>query len=285
MTTSYPATELIEEIEQQHVPAGAVALWWLGQASFVVKGDGVTVFVDPYLRASSRRLSPPPFPPEAVTNADLVLLTHDHGDHVDPSALPGIAAASPGARFVAPRPISARVVDLVGAANRVIAAVADEPISLDVRGRPVELQPVPAKHEEFDQVDLGYPYLGYTITLNGVRVHHSGDTIPYPGQIERVKEHRVAVALLPINGRDFYRTRAGTIGNFDYREAAEFAVSIGASVVIPMHYAMFRGNTVPPGHFISHLSEFYPRQSAHVMGRFGRYVHLAMGGSTSPGKA
>lgn len=274
-TESYAAPGLIAEIERQNVPEGAVALWWLGQASFVLKGDDVIVYVDPYLQASDRRLSPPPFPPEAVTNADLVLLTHDHIDHVDPSALPGIARSSPGARFVAPRPIAGKVAELVGSADRVIAAVADEPIHLEVRGRPVELRPVPAKHEEFDETDLGYPYLGYTIVLNRARVHHSGDTIPYEGQIERVKPHGVDVALLPINGRDFYRTRGGTIGNFDYREAAEFVAAIGAAVVIPMHYGMFRGNTVPPGHFISHLSEFYPGQSAHVMGRFGKYVHVA----------
>ncbi len=60
----------------------------------------------------------------------------------------------------------------------------------------------------------------------------------------------------------------------DYREAAEFGVAIGARVLIPMHYAMFRGNTVPPGHFISHLAEFFPEQSAHVMGRFGKYVFV-----------
>lgn len=105
-------------------------------------------------------------------------------------------------------------------------------------------------------------------------MHHSGDTIPYEGQTERVKEHAVDVALLPINGRDFYRTRAGTIGNLDYRKAAEFAVQIGADVVIPIHYAMFRGNTVPPGHLVSYLADFHPEQSVHVMGRFGKYLYL-----------
>ncbi|HLH74975.1 MAG TPA: MBL fold metallo-hydrolase, partial [Chloroflexota bacterium] len=268
------APHLVDQISAETVQPNTLALWWLGQASFVVKGATATIYVDPYLRLAARRLTPPPFPPSAVTNADLVILTHDHGDHVDPETLPDLAAASPGARFVAPRPIASRVADLVGGANRVFPAVADEPLHFDLRGTPVELLPVPAKHEEFDQTEQGYPYLGYTIRLNGVCLHHSGDTIPYEGQIERVKGHEVDVALLPINGRDFYRTRAGTIGNFDYREAAEFAVQIGASVVIPMHYAMFRNNTVPPGHFVSYLSEYFPGQSAHVMGRFAKYVHV-----------
>lgn len=274
MSSEYAAPWLVEEISAERPPAGAVAFWWLGQASFVLKGAGTVVYVDPYLRLSDRRLSPPPFAPTAVSNADLVLLTHDHGDHVDPETLPGLAAASPGARFVAPRPIAERVAGLVGGAARVVPAIADEAITLDVRGARIEIRPVPARHEEFDLTSQGYPYLGYSVQLNGVCIHHSGDTIPYEGQVERVRAHGVDVALLPINGRDFYRTRAGTIGNFDYREAAEFAVRIGATVAIPMHYGMFRENTAPPGYFISYLADFHPEQSVHVMGRFRKFVYL-----------
>ena len=268
------ASRLIDDISNDNSPVGSVAVWWLGQASFALKAAGIVVYIDPYLKESSHRLSPPAFPPEAVTNADIVLLTHDHSDHVDPAALPGIAKASPSARFIAPRPIAKRVADLIGGTDRLLSAVADESLSIEARGSELRLQAVPAKHEEFDLTPEGYPYLGYTLSFGGVVVHHSGDTIPYEGQIERVKAHGVDLALLPINGRDVYRTKAGILGNMDYREAAYFASAIGAKVVIPMHYGMFEGNTVPPGHFISHLSEFHPEQSAHVMGRFGKYVFV-----------
>jgi L-ascorbate metabolism protein UlaG (beta-lactamase superfamily) len=275
MSTQYPRPDLVTEIDAEIVAPGTVTLWWLGQASFVLKSEGVVVYVDPYLAASARRVSPPPFPPEAVTNADLVVLTHDHGDHVDPEALPGLAAASPRARFVAPRPIVRRVANLVGDTSRVIPAVADESLRLEVGAASIEILPVPAKHEEFDLTPEGYPYLGYSLRLGGTCVHHSGDTIAYEGQVERVRAHAVDVALLPVNGRDFYRTRAGIIGNMDYREAAELAVQIGARVVIPIHYGMFAGNTAPPGLIVSYLAEFHPEQSVHVMGRFGKYVHVA----------
>jgi L-ascorbate 6-phosphate lactonase len=274
MSETYGAPHLIAAIDAERPPAGAVALWWLGQASFVVKVGQAVIYIDPYLQASGHRLSPPPFPPEAVTHAGLVLCTHDHGDHVDPKALPGIAVASPAARFVVPRPIVGRVANLVGDPGRVVPAAADEPLELTVAGETVEVLPVPARHEEFDRGPEGYPYLGYTLRLGGVTLHHSGDTIPYEGQVERVREHRVDLALLPINGRDFYRTRAGTLGNFDYREAGDFAAQIGASLVVPIHYGMFRGNTVPPGHFVSYLHDFHPEQSAHVFGRFGKLVYV-----------
>ncbi|HEY8884081.1 MAG TPA: MBL fold metallo-hydrolase, partial [Chloroflexota bacterium] len=74
----YPAPELVSRISQENPPAGAVALWWLGQASIVLRAAGVTIYIDPYLAVSASRLSPPPFAPAAATNADLVLLTHNH---------------------------------------------------------------------------------------------------------------------------------------------------------------------------------------------------------------
>lgn len=271
----YGAPGLIAEFDRQRVPAGAVALWWLGQASFTFKSSGgAIVYVDPYLAVSDRRITPAAFAPESVVNADLVLLTHDHGDHVDPRALPGIAKASPGARFVAPRPIVARVAELVGSAERVIAAVSDEVLRLEVRGETVEVVPVPAAHEQLELTPEGYTHLGYTVRLGGVNVHHTGDTVPFEGQVERVKPHDVDVLLVPINGRDFYRTRANTIGNMDYREAGDFSVMIGAKVAVPIHYGMFRGNTVPPGYFVTYLADYHPEQGVHVMGRFGKYLYL-----------
>jgi L-ascorbate 6-phosphate lactonase len=272
---SYGAPHLIEAFSSERVPTGAVALWWLGQASFTFKSSGgAIVYVDPYLAVSDRRITPAAFAPDAVTNGDLVILTHDHGDHVDPRALPGIAKASPRARIAAPQPIVGRVAELVAGHERVIPAVSDETLRLEVRGETIELVPVPAAHETLELTPEGYTHLGFTVRLGGVNIHHTGDTVPFEGQVERVKPHDVDVLLVPINGRDFYRTRANTIGNMDYREAGDFSVMIGAKVAIPIHYGMFRGNTVPPGYFITYLADYHPEQSAHVMGRFGKYLHL-----------
>ncbi len=88
---------LLADVQGRRIPEDALGLWWLGQASFIVRGAGVTLYVDPYLNPSPRRIVPPPFRPEQVTNADVVLCTHDHGDHIDPTALPGIGGASPRA--------------------------------------------------------------------------------------------------------------------------------------------------------------------------------------------
>ncbi len=193
----------------------------------------------------------------------------------------GAAAASPRAPIVVPRPVVQRVGELVGNADRVVGAVADEPLTLG----PVELIPVPARHEEFDlDPVLGYPYLGYVIRLGGVTVYNAGDTIAYAGLVERLAPLGVDLAFLPINGRDFFRTRAGTIGNMDYREAAELAVAAGVDTVVPVHYGMFAGNTVPPGHLVNYLAETHPRQQVHVMGRYGFFIYHRQRMPQAPGR-
>ena len=95
-------TELIAEINQAAPPEGGCTFWWLGQHSFVLKLAGKVIYIDPYLTASEDRLLPPPLQPGEVTNADLILGTHDHLDHIDREALPGMAAASLNAKIVVP---------------------------------------------------------------------------------------------------------------------------------------------------------------------------------------
>ena len=83
------------------VPGGSLALWWLGQAGFAFKtAAGRIVYLDPYLSDAVerlhgfKRLSLPPLAAEEV-RADLVVLTHEHADHLDPDALPIIARNNP----------------------------------------------------------------------------------------------------------------------------------------------------------------------------------------------
>ncbi|MDH5267991.1 MAG: MBL fold metallo-hydrolase, partial [Candidatus Bathyarchaeota archaeon] len=44
---------------------------WLGHASFIVKAEGKTIYIDPYEG-------------EYDEKADLILVTHSHHDHCDP---------------------------------------------------------------------------------------------------------------------------------------------------------------------------------------------------------
>jgi len=99
---------LAQEIAAAEVPEASVRLWWLGQAGFAFKTpSGRIVFADPYLSDAVerlhgfKRLSLAPLAAGHV-RADIVVLTHEHTDHLDPDALPVITRNNPQCRFAGP---------------------------------------------------------------------------------------------------------------------------------------------------------------------------------------
>ena len=95
--------------------------------------------------------------------------------------------------------------------------------------------------------DLGrHQFVGYVVEVGPWTIYHSGDTIPYDGMEENLRQWRIDVALLPINGR---RPERRVAGNLWGREAANLAKAISARTVIPCHYDMFEFNTESPEEF------------------------------------
>ncbi|MFL5337066.1 MAG: MBL fold metallo-hydrolase, partial [Geminicoccaceae bacterium] len=74
---------------------GADSVTWLGHASFLIRLAGRTILTDPFLteRASPftwfgpRRIAGPGLPPALMPPVDLLLLSHNHYDHLDLHAL------------------------------------------------------------------------------------------------------------------------------------------------------------------------------------------------------
>lgn len=262
----------LERLRDLDLTAGTVALWWLGQAGFAVRAAGLVVLLDPFLAPMAERLYPPAFDPEDAAGIDLVACSHEHYDHLDLASLPAIARASPQARFIVPRPL----VDAVAAAGvpraRLIGAQPGEAIRLDG----VTVHPVPARHGVgmLDAYSFGtelsgglYRYLGYVLDDGCLRLYHAGDTVVFPGMAERLRELRVEIALLPINGRDHFRESAGIVGNLDHREAAALAADAGADVLVPMHYDMFPENQGYPAHLVDVVRRHHPDLTVIVPAR------------------
>ena len=95
------------------IPPGAVHIYWLGQAGFLLDSAAVRIIIDPYLSDSLAekyrgtrfphvRMMPPPAAPGDLLDVDWVLATHAHTDHLDPGTLPAIAGANPDCRFLVP---------------------------------------------------------------------------------------------------------------------------------------------------------------------------------------
>jgi L-ascorbate 6-phosphate lactonase len=257
---------------------GQVAFWWLGQSGFGLRGHAATVVVDPFLADHPDRLFPPPCRPDQVGGLDAVVVTHDHLDHLDEESLPALADASPDARFVVPEPLIEHVVGLGIPGGRVAGVQPDQ--ALELGG--LTIHPIPASHGDDVAEGYGfglersnglYRFLGYVFDLGGVHVYHAGDTIPYEGMEERLRELRVDVALLPINGRDAEREAQGIVGNLDEEEAANLAAAIEADLLVPMHYDLFAGNPGSPERLVELAKRDHPELQVLVASRARRFVY------------
>jgi L-ascorbate metabolism protein UlaG (beta-lactamase superfamily) len=236
-------------------PGKAVSLVWLGQAGFVLDGGGQRLVIDAYLsdslaekyrgtRFPHARMMPAPAAPGEIAHVTAVLATHAHTDHLDPGTLPALLAANPGAVLVAPASATGTAVARSGVAPERLRSIdAGESLTL---APGLTVTATRAAHEALETDAQGrHRFLGIAVRIGGATVFHSGDTVPFEGQVEEVRALGAALALLPVNGRDEARRANGVPGNMTGTEAVALARGAGIPAVIAHHFDLFDFNTVP----------------------------------------
>lgn len=277
---------LIEQINKTDIPKKAIAIWHLGQSGLVLKGQDIICLFDPYLSnyiEDQRLIEPkgllnrnfdPPVLPEDVTNAEIIFITHDHLDHLDPETIEGISKFSTQVKFVCPAPSINKLKALGIDEEKLYAAKAFEVIKI----KEVEVVPIPAKHEDFlfDQ-DGNHYYLGYILKTNDVTFYHAGDTILFNELINYLNPYSIGVAYLPINGKDWKRSEQGVLGNMSFQDAIELTQIVDIDLLVPVHYDLFDSNTENPSYFVDYLYRNYPSQKFKMMVPGERMIYLYEG--------
>jgi L-ascorbate metabolism protein UlaG (beta-lactamase superfamily) len=249
---------------QRPLQAGQLGLTWLGQGGFVLRFPRARILVDAFLSHHPERRIPAPFKPEEAAGFDVIACTHDHLDHLDREALPGLAEASPRARVIVPASCVEMVAGLGVPRDRITGIGPDEDVELTGGS----IHAIPSRHGA--HVRDGYSFgdgafLGYVFSSDGAAVYHAGDTVDYEGLSARIRAARADVALLPINGRDEEREARDIVGNLDAEEAARVAADAGVKLAIPMHWDMFPGNLGFPERMVEAAREHHPELSIAVL--------------------
>jgi len=256
-------TDIVNDVNACVLSRGELALWWLGQHSFILKAGTAVIYLDPFLSPLPGRLVPPLLQPTDITNADIICGSHDHADHIDRDVWPAVAAASTKATFVVPDMLRDTVIgDLKLDPGRIIGL--DDGKSAVVSG--VKITGIPAAHEFLDQDNATgrFPYLGFVLEANGCTAYHAGDSCIYEGLTTRLKHWKFDVMFLPINGRDAKRLAANCIGNMTYQEAADLAGTLRPRLVVPAHYDMFAMNLGDVNGFADYVRVKYPALQALI---------------------
>ena len=266
---------LIAQMNTLHVPQGTLALWWLGQMGVAVKGpDQQIVYIDPCLtdiinlkwpdpnRGPTRAIEAPLLPAE-VTNANLVLCSHEHIDHTDCFTLAGIAQASPNARFVATGWAQGELDEAEIASDRRIIPQVGHAIDAGV----LQINAIPAAHytREYDALK-GERWLSLHLDWGSVTFFHGGDTILFEGYVESIKALPHAdIGVLASNGRDAMRDANDIVGNLYPSEAAWLANELGWDVLIAGHNDLFAGNRLPASEVYGQIERIAPNLRAHQL--------------------
>lgn len=186
---------------------GGTTIQWLGHDGFRFVHAGLVIYIDPF----QIRGGPP---------ADIVLVTHEHFDHLSPGDIRKVLKGD--TEGVAPH-IAAR--DLRGAGLRQVHEVKPGDV-LQVKGITIEAHPA---YNVNKFRSPGRPFhpreegrVGYVLQLGQTRIYHAGDTDFIP----EMKSVRADVALLPVSG--VYVMTA--------EEAARAAKVIRPKLAIPMHW-------------------------------------------------
>ena len=219
-----------------------IAIFWLGNASFAIKTDrGKIIYIDPYLSNYAeklygfKRIFPSPIKPPQV-KADYILISHEHGDHLDMDSIPQIMKQQ-GIKLVAPEPCIDKCEEYSIKEDKLI----------EVNNGDIEeftgfkLITVFADHG-----DLAPQAVGYILDFGTSKIYYTGDTAYTPEKMETAFSMKPEIVIPPINGK---------FNNMDPWEAAMLVRDCKAKIAIPAHFCMFAEHNGNPGEFVKYIKQ------------------------------
>jgi L-ascorbate metabolism protein UlaG (beta-lactamase superfamily) len=165
-------------VDEGMTDKGPVRLTIINHASFVIEQPGQVIYVDP---VGADRY-------EGLPQPDLILITHSHGDHMDPAAVAKLKKA--GTVILGPEAVAKGVPGTTVIRNGETRQVGDT----TVEAVPAyNLKRGPSAGTFYHPKGEGN---GYVLAFNGRRAYIAGDTEAIP-EMKALKN--IEVAFLPMN--------------------------------------------------------------------------------------
>lgn len=191
-------------------------LTWHGHSAFQIHTADAEIIIDPFLDGNPKAK----LKADQIPKPDLVLLTHDHGDHTGQT----VELAQAGAKVGCIVGTAQALVDRGAPAGCLLNGIGfNIGGTLEFKGVKITMT------QAFHSSDSGFP-VGYILTLpDGFTIYHAGDTGIFADMGTWGQLYPIDLALLPIGG----------VFTMDPRQAALACELLQTKAVIPMHWGTF----------------------------------------------
>lgn len=256
---------LVKRIQETRVEPGSVAIFWLGQAGFAFKTPaGKIVYTDPYFTDYVQRVLPeyglafkrimPKLVEAEEADADYIVSTHSHQDHLDVDALPFLLK-NPRIHFFGSPDCRPFYID---------SGVPDSRFTIFHKRETFTLGDFTLTGVYADHGELAPNALGVLFNFGGIKVWQVGDTAYRPDMWQDLFKEEIDIILPPING---------AFGNLNGVEAARLAHAAHAKVVIPCHFWMFAQHFGNPVEFLDACKQAAPEVRIMLMTQGEGFVY------------
>jgi L-ascorbate metabolism protein UlaG (beta-lactamase superfamily) len=251
---------------------------WLGHASFLVRLHGVTFLIDPVLDTLSpitKRYSALPFPQEAFTGLDYILISHDHRDHCDEKSIKLLASQNPKATWMCGLGLDSLLKKWTNAEN-IQAAGWYQQYHTPTPG--LQIYYLPSRHwSRRGLTDTNTTLWGaFLVEFHGKKIYFGGDS-GYGSHVSKVRELFGEV--------DYYLAGIGAFAprwfmgpsHMHPEEAARACNDLQPKNLFPMHYGTFDLSDEPllePARIIRQLKETQVFNSNLLLPAVGESVSI-----------
>lgn len=225
--TVLPYPTLAQGADTFETPAGPIIVHPVSHASFVMETPAGVIYSDPVGEPSQYEDLPP---------ADLILVTHEHGDHYNAETLN--ALVDEGTALMT----NPAVHEMLPANLKANAGTLANGDSTEWKG--VKIEAIPAYNTTEGRTDF-HPEgrdNGYVLSFDGFRVYISGDTEDIP---EMRALENIDLAFLSMN----------LPFTMDVEQAASAVAEFQPAYVYPYHYRGRDGGTQDPEEFAKLVSD------------------------------